>query len=109
MASPRIWSLVAAGTLALGVASVGMAPSAGLAQDIVPQGHLHSPPYLPLGHAYAPGAGILPPVDSAQARFETRVDILQTEVYRRNYELRMFESEMNRHDLRGGPLASPRY
>ena len=109
MATPRMWSLLAAVTMALGAASVGLAPTAGLAQDNVPQGHLHSPSFMPFGHAYAPGEEVLPPIGSAQSRFETQVDILQTEVYRRNYEQRMFESEMNRHDLRGGPLDSPRY
>jgi hypothetical protein len=109
MATPRTWSLLAAVTIALGAASGGLAPSAGLAQDTVPQGHLHSPSFMPLGHAYAPGEEALPAIDSARSRFESQVDILQTEVYRRNYEQRMFESEMNRHDLRGGPLDSPRY
>jgi hypothetical protein len=109
MATPRMWSLLAAVTMALGAASVGLAPTVGVAQDTVPQGHLHSPSFMPLGHAYAPGEEALPPIGSAQSRFETQVDILQTEVYRRNYDRRMFESEMNRHDLRVGPLESPRY
>jgi hypothetical protein len=64
---------------------------------------------MPHGHAYAPGEESLPAINSAQSHFETQVDILQTEIYRRNYEQSMFESEMGRHDLRVGPLLGPNY
>lgn len=106
MASRQVWAVLAA----VALASAG-APMA-LSQDYgggAPQGHLYSPPYMPQGHAYAPGEEMLPPINSTQSHFETQVDILQTEIYRRNYEQRMFESEMTRHDLRGGPLTGPNY
>ena len=104
MASKRIWAVLAAVAMAL-----GSAPAALAQDDGAPQGHQYSPPYMPQGHVYAPGEGELPPIDSAQTFFNTQVDILQTEIYRRNYEQRMFESEMGRHDLRGGPLRGPIY
>lgn len=104
MASKRMWAIAATVALAFGSAA------AALAQDYgPPQGHLYSPPYLPQGHAYAPGDSQVPPINSAESQFNTRVDILQTEIYRRNYEQSMFESEMSRHDLRGGPLLGPNY
>ena len=102
MASTRKWAVLAAVAVALGSAS------AALSQD-VPQGHVYSPSYMPQGHAYAPGDDQLPAIDSTQSHFNTQVDILQTEVYRRNYDRRIFESEMFRHDLRGGPLNGPNY
>jgi hypothetical protein len=99
-----MWAIAATVALAFGSAA------AALAQDYgPPQGHLYSPPYLPQGHAYAPGDSQVPPINSAESQFNTRVDILQTEIYRRNYEQSMFESEMSRHDLRGGPLLGPNY
>ena len=104
MASKRMWAALAAVAMTLG--SAPMAVSQGLE---APQGHLYSPPYLPGGHAYAPGQGELPPINSAEAYFNTQVDILQTEIYRRNYEQSMFESEMGRHDLKAGPLLGPDY
>jgi hypothetical protein len=104
MASTRMWAVLA--TVAMAFGNVPAALSQG---DGPPQGHLYSPPYMPQGHAYAPGDKSLPPLDSARSQFETQVDILQTEIYRRHYEQRMFESEMSRHDLRGGPLLGPNY
>jgi hypothetical protein len=99
-----MWAIAATVALAFGSAA------AALAQDYgPPQGHLYSPPYLPQGHAYAPGDSQVPPINSAESQFNTQVDILQTEIYRRNYEQSMFESEMSRHDLRGGPLLGPNY
>lgn len=107
MASNRMWAVLAAVTMALG------SVPASLAQDVgdggAPQGHQYSPPYMPQGHAYAPGEERLPPINSSESFFNTQVDILQTEIYRRHYEQRMFESEMGRHDLRGGPLLGPNY
>lgn len=104
MASKRIWAVLAAVAMTFGSATVALSQGSG-----PPQGHLYSPPYLPQGHAYAPGEAALPPVNSVQSDFNTQVDILQTEIYRRHYEQRMFESEMNRQDLRGGPLDGPNY
>jgi len=109
MASTRMWAVlatVALATVALGLASPSLAQAQGSG---VPQGHVYSPPYMPQGHAYAPGDEPLPPINSARSQFETQVDILQTEIYRRNYDRRLFESEMFRHDLRGGPLSGPNY
>ncbi len=104
MASKWMWAALAAVAMTL-----GSAPSA-VSQDFeAPQGHLYSPPYLPEGHVYAPGQGGLPPINSSEAYFNTQVDILQTEIYRRDYERSMFESEMGRHDLRAGPLLGPDY
>jgi hypothetical protein len=99
MALNRMWAVLAVAAVALGNAPVALSQD-----DGAPQGHLYSPPYMPQGHAYAPGDDQLPPINSTRSFFETQVDILQTEIYRRNYDQRIFESEMNRHDLRGGPL-----
>ena len=104
MASNRVWAVLATVAMAL-----GSAPAALSQNDGAPQGHLFSPPYMPPGHTYAPGEESLPPVNSAQSQFETQVDILQTEIYRRNYEQSMFESEMSRNDLGVGPLLGPNY
>jgi hypothetical protein len=104
MASKRMWAVLATVAMAF-----GSAPAVLAQDDGAPQGHQYSPPYMPQGHTYAPGEGRLPPVNSAEYFFNTQVDILQTEIYRRNYEQRMFESEMGRHDLRGGPRLGPNY
>jgi len=104
MASKRMWAIAATVALAFGSAPVALAQDYG-----PPQGHLYYPPYLPEGHSYAPGEAQVPPINSAESQFNTQVDILQTEIYRRNYEQSMFESEMSRHDLRGGPLLGPNY
>ena len=104
MASNRVWAVFATVALVL-----GSAPAALSQGDGPPQGHLYSPPYMPQGHSYAPGEEMLPPVNSPQSSFDTQVDILQTEIYRRNYEQSVFETEMSRHDLRGGPLLGPNY
>ena len=104
MASKWMWAALAAVAMTLG--SAPMAVSQGLE---APQGHLYYPPYLPGGHLYAPGEGSTPPINSAESYFNTQVDILQTEIYRRAYERSMFESEMGRHDLRAGPLLGPDY
>ena len=104
MASNGVRAVLAAVALVL-----ANAPAAFSQGDGPPQGHLYSPPYMPQGHTYAPGEEVLPPLNSPQSYFETQVDILQTEIYRRNYEQSVFESEMSRHDLRGGPLLGPDY
>ena len=108
MGSNRMATVLAMVAVAVTMA-FGGAPAAWSQDYGAPQGHLYSPPYLPQGHTYAPGEETLPPINSTQSLFETQVDILQTEIYRRNYEQRMFESEMTRHDLRGGPLLGPNY
>jgi hypothetical protein len=105
MASNRVWAVLAAVAMAFGSASVALSQDGGGP----PQGHLYYPPYMPQGHAYAPGDERLPPINSTESHFNTQVDILQTEIYRRNYEQSMFESEMSRHDLKGGPLLGPNY
>ena len=104
MASKWMWAALAAVAMTL-----GSAPTAVSQVLEAPQGHLYSPPYLPEGHLYAPGEGGLPPINSSEAYFNTQVDILQTEIYRRDYEQSMFESEMGRHDLKAGPLLGPDY
>ena len=104
MASNRVCAVLATVAMALGSTPAVLAQN-----DGAPQGHLYSPPYMPQGHTYAPGEESLPPVNSSQSQFETQVDILQTEIYRRNYEQSMFESEMSRNDLGVGPLLGPRY
>lgn len=106
MASTRMWAVLATVAVALGGAPAALAQQGGGGP---PQGHLYSPPFMPEGHTYAPGEERLPPINSAESYFNTQVDILQTEIYRRNYEQSMFESEMSRHDLRGGPLLGPNY
>ncbi len=106
MASIRIWAVLAAAALASASAPAALSQDYGVG---APQGHVYSPPYMPQGHSYAPGEEVLPPINSERSYFETQVDILQTEIYRRNYDQRMFESEMTRHDLRGGPLDGPSY
>ena len=104
MASKRVWAALAA--VAMTLSSAPMAMSQGME---APQGHLYYPPYMPEGHLYGPDEGGLPPINSAEAYFNTQVDILQTEIYRRDYERSLFESEMGRHDLRAGPLLGPDY
>jgi hypothetical protein len=106
MASTRMWAVLATVAVAFAGAPAALAQQGGGGP---PQGHLYSPPYMPQGHTYAPGEERLPPINSAEALFNTQVDILETEIYRRNYEQSMFESEMSRHDLRGGPLLGPNY
>ena len=105
MGSKRMWAALATVALAFATAPAALSQDGGGP----PQGHLYSPPYLPQGHSYAPGEEQLPPINSAESYFNTQVDILQTEIYRRQYEQSMFESEMSRHDLRGGPLLGPNY
>ena len=79
------------------------------AQNVAPQGSILSLPWLPQGHLYAPGDERLPPLDSPQAQFESQVDVRQTEIYRRQYDRRLFEAEMFRDDLRAGPFTGPNF
>lgn len=79
------------------------------AQHVPPTGNIMSLPYLPQGHLYAPGQEELPPIDSEQSQFESQVDVRQTEIYRKQYDQRLFESEMFRDDLRPGPFTGPNY
>lgn len=88
--------------------ALGMTGTA-LAQNVAPQGSILSQPWIPQGHLYAPGNEQLPPLDSPQAQFESQVDVRQTEIYRRQYDRRLFESEMFRDDLRGGPFTGSNY
>jgi hypothetical protein len=88
------------------IAALGVAASAVAQEAVPPSGNIYNPPYLPGGHLYAPGEGPLPPIDSPQAQFNTRVDILQTEIYRRQFQQRLDESQMFRSDLRPGPLSN---
>jgi hypothetical protein len=104
------WNRAILATVAIGFTMAFAAVPAAVSQGLeAPQGHLYSPPYMPGGHVYAPGEDRLPPINSRESFFNSQVDILQTEIYRRNYEQSMFESEMGRHDLRGGPLLGPDY
>lgn len=105
MAAKWIAAMLVTATAALAGGPVALAQYI----ETVPMGHAQFPPYMPQGHTYMPGDDDLPPVNSAQSQFQTRVDILQTEIYRRQYETRLFESEMHRHDLGVGPLEGPRY
>lgn len=95
-------------TMVAAVVAFLLAPSA-VAQEQVPQGHTYSPQFMPKGHMYAPGDERLPPIGSPRALFDTQVDIVETEVYRWQYDRRLFETEMHRHDLVPGPLNGPRY
>lgn len=96
------------GTIVAAIAGLLLTPLA-LAQDQVPQGHNYSPQFMPKGHMYAPGDERLPPIGSPRALFDTQVDIVETEIYRSQYDRRLFETEMHRHDLMPGPLNGPRY
>lgn len=46
--------------------------------------------FIPQGHVYAPGTNGLPPDRSRNAYVESRTDVLETEIYRRKREDRLF-------------------
>jgi hypothetical protein len=39
--------------------------------------------FIPLGQGYAPGDSVLPPLNSAQDKFNGQLDIYETEIYTR--------------------------
>ncbi len=88
--------LVAAATLLIA------SPIALSAEKFIPDGHLYSPDNTPL-----------PPLNSPSDYIVNRSDVYQTEIYRRQYDLQMFDTEMDRfidHDLiNPGPSTGLRY
>lgn len=78
------------------------APIALSAEKFIPDGHLWSPDNTPI-----------PPLNSPGDYINNRSDVYQSEIYRRQYDLQMFDTEMDRfidHDLiNPGPASGPSY
>lgn len=61
--------------------------------------------FIPLGHNYSPDDQTLPEFDSAQDKLNSRVDIFETEIYRRQRTAKSFSSRLdqfsNDQELKG--------
>ena len=61
--------------------------------------------FIPLGHSYAPGDSVLPPLNSRQDRINAQVDIFESDVYTRAREAKEFRSRLdqfsNNQELKG--------
>jgi len=61
--------------------------------------------FIPGGLNYAPGSNVLPPLNSEENRFNTQVDIYESDIYGRARRAQEFSSQLNHfensHDLNG--------
>ena len=68
--------------------------------------------FVPYGHSYAPGSGPIPSLNSPQDKINGRADVYQTEIWQKQREMKLFDSEMERfinHDLSPGAYSRPIY
>jgi len=50
--------------------------------------------FIPMGQDYSMGQNTIPPLDSAESKFNAQVDIYQSEVYNRNLNQKQFDSRL---------------
>lgn len=58
--------------------------------------------FIPKGHSYAPDSYGLPPLNSEVDQLNAQTDIYETEIYRQQYDRKLFDSDLDRfmqHDL----------
>jgi hypothetical protein len=68
--------------------------------------------FVPYGHTYGPGSGPLPYLNSPQDKINAQADIYQTEIWKKQMERKLFDSNMQRfinHDLSPGSHDRPTY
>jgi hypothetical protein len=73
------------------VALAGMAALA-----ILPANAISAENFIPGGHSYAPDHGGLPPLNSRQDQINLNADIIQSEIYTDNRQLKVEQSELSR-------------
>ena len=61
--------------------------------------------FIPLGHSYAPGDSVLPPLNSRKDRVNAQVDIFESDVYTRARAAKEFRNQLdqfsNNQELKG--------
>jgi hypothetical protein len=86
------------GVLAAGLTVFVAVPTAIGVEKFIPNGHLYSPDNRPL-----------PPLNSPADYINNRTDVYQSEIHRKEYERKMFDTEFYRYDLNPGPADGPQY
>jgi hypothetical protein len=66
------------------------------AMAAVPAVAISAENFIPGGHSYTPDSGGLPPLNSRQDRINLNADIIQSEIYVDNRQLKVEQSEFNR-------------
>ncbi|CAN5509821.1 hypothetical protein BH10PSE7_BH10PSE7_00690 [soil metagenome] len=52
--------------------------------------------FIPGGHSYSPDSGGLPPLNSEQDRINAQADMIQAEIYTKQREQQLFNSQLRR-------------